>query len=228
MRVGLYTAIYGPYDWVKPVPATLGVPAVLYTDLESTAEKATAAGWEAKVVKHGIATVKGSPATTAPMLAHKYWKCHPYVALPEVDVSLWVDGSMEIIATDYVHLCLEALGDDDWSLVPHPSRGCIYAEASYSATLTWRYDAASINAQAEFYRSFHPANWGLFATGANVRRHTRDVLELSYQWWQECLNWSHQDQISLPVLLRMFDGKVKWNKNLPWFQWWHLHEHGAG
>jgi hypothetical protein len=132
---------------------------------------------------------------------------------------------MEINVDGYVNRCLQALGTDDWSCVRHPARTCIYPEAQFSATLTWRYDAESIQRQARFYASFHPANWGLIATGANVRRHTPNVLELCDQWWIENLNWSHQDQLSLPVLLRLAEDKVKFNYNLPWFQWWFLHGH---
>lgn len=226
MKVGLYTAIYGNSDWVKPVP-DIDAECTMFTDSALTALEAERQGWTVRQVNHGIVTLKGQPSITAPMLAHKFWKCHPWVALPDVDVSMWIDGSMEVITQDYVKLCLEALGDDDWSCIPHPARNCIYPEATFSATLTWRYDAESITAQAEFYKQFHPKGWGLFATGANVRRHTTDVLELSHQWWNECINWSHQDQLSLPVLLRLAEGKVKWNRNLPWFQWWHLHEHGS-
>jgi hypothetical protein len=221
MKVALYTAIYGDSDWVKPVP-NLGVPCILYTDRELSAP-----GWEVRVVPHCIATLKGSPAITAPMLAHKFWKTHPHLAVPDADVSLWIDGSMQVVVDDYVERCLAALDVDDWSCVRHPSRGCIYPEADVSATLTWRYDADAIQAQADFYRSIgHPANWGLIATGANVRRHTANVIELGELWWKECLKWSHQDQLSLPVLLRLADGKVPFNYNLPWFQWWHLYEHG--
>jgi hypothetical protein len=225
VRVGLYTAIYGDSDWVKPVP-DIDCECVLYTDSMSTAKAAFLQGWRVEVAPHNITTLKGEPRIVAPMMGHKWWKTHPELALPDIDVSLWIDGSMEIITQDYVKLCLEALGNDDWSCVPHPTRSCIYPEADYSATLAWKYDAPSILAQRDHYRKFHPVNWGLFATGANVRRHTPNVIELSHQWWDECVNWSHQDQLSLPVLLRLFDGRVKWNKNLPWFQWWHLHEHG--
>lgn len=225
MKVALYTAIYGESDWVKPIPATVGVPAYLYTDSEDTAEEAEKQGWIPRILRHYIATVKGSPAITAPMLAHKFLKCHPEKALPDTDVSLWIDGSMEITVDDYVERCLLALGTDDWACVRHPARQCIYPEAQFSSTLTWRYDQAAMLAQAEFYRTFHPPNWGLIATGANVRRHTPEVIELGHQWWTENLNWSHQDQLSLPVLLRLAEDKVKWNYNLPWFQWWHLHEH---
>lgn len=225
MRVGLYTAIYGESDWPKPIPH-LGIPCVMYTDSERTASQAREQGWEARIVRHYISTTRGDPRIVAPMLAHKFWKTHPDLALPYMEVSLWVDGSMEILTDDYAARCLAALGDDDWACVPHPARRCIYPEAEYSATLTWRYDAPSIQAQAQFYSSFHPRDWGLIATGANVRRHTWDVTELCRQWWDENLNWSHQDQLSLPVLLRLAEGRVRYNYNLPWFQWWHLHEHG--
>lgn len=227
-RVALYTAIYGHSDWVKPAPKVPDdVPCYFYTDSVHVAREAEAAGWTPIVVPHYIATVKGSPAITAPMLAHKWWKTHPELACPDAEVSFWIDGSMEVTVGDYVTRGLEALGTDDWACVPHPARACIYPEAEYSATLTWRYDGPSILAQAEFYRQFHPPGYGLIATGANVRRHTPKVLELSHCWWIENLQWSHQDQLSLPVLLRLAEGDVKWNMNLTWHRDWILHQHGS-
>lgn len=229
-RVAVYTAIYGRSDWVKPAPKVPeGVICRFYTDSGDVAREAEELGWDAVVVSHGIATVKGHPRITAPMLAHKWWKTHPELACPEADTSLWIDGSMEVNVEDYVPRCLEALGTDDWACVPHPSRGCIYAEGQYSATLTWRYDPASILAQIRFYEQFHPKDWGLVATGANVRRHNANVLRVSHEWWTENLTWSHQDQLSLPVLFRLAqdEGRLKWNQRIPWHQWWTLHEHGA-
>ena len=227
--VALYTAVYGRSDWVKPAPKVPdGVPCYFYTDSPVVGLEAESLGWQARVVPHYIATVKGEPKITAPMLAHKFWKTHPALACPDVDVSLWIDGSMEVTTDRYVDLGLEALGSDDWACIPHPARGCIYPEGEYSATLTWRYDGPSILAQIKFYSQFHPPGWGLIATGANVRRHTPKVLELSHAWWIECLQWSHQDQLSLPVLLRLAEGDVKWNMNLRSHQDWILHDHGPG
>jgi hypothetical protein len=222
MKVGLYTAIYGGYETPKPLKV-IGVPAVLYTDNPAL----VADGYDVRVVPHGIATLKGAPSVTGPMLAHKWWKCHPHLALPDVDVSLWIDGSMEITVDDYVERALAALGADDWACVPHPARRCIYPEAAFSATLA-RYDAQSIHAQVDFYGGVvgHPANWGLVATGANVRRHTDTVIDLSENWWMENIQWSHQDQLSLPVLFRLYEDRIKWNMNIPWHEWWHLHAHG--
>ena len=62
---------------------------------------------------------------------------------------------------------------------------------------------------------------------------TEQVLRLSDLWWAECVNWSHQDQISLPVLLWMAQTgvggvpPVRWNVNIPWNEWWQLYEHGG-
>src|SRR5215471_6909446 len=207
MKVALYSAIYGRYDTVKPLPQNLGVTAYLFTDQRDL----VAPGWEIVYRPHGIASLKGSPRITSPMLAHKFWKCHPGLAVPDVDATIWIDGSMEIVVDDYVQLCLGALHDDEWSCVRHPARTCIYPEADYSATLTWRYDGPAIRAQADFYRTIgYGPGLGLIATGANVRRHTATVLEIGEQWWQECLNWSHQDQISLPVLFWLHP-ELKWN-----------------
>lgn len=225
MRVVLYTAVYGSSDWIKPAPK-VDVECVLYTDSDATAVRAAMQGWSPRIINHGIATLKGSPAITAPMLAHKWWKTHPELACPEADVSIWIDGSMEVTVEGYVGKCLDRLGTDDWSATRHPARGCIYPEADYSATLHWRYDAASINAQSAHYRAFHPPDWGLIATGCCVRRHTSEVIELCHRWWDECINWSHQDQLSLPVLLRLAEGRVPFNYNMPWHSDWKLHEHG--
>jgi hypothetical protein len=226
VAVALHTAIYGPYDKVKPVPPTLGVPAFFHTDLLSTAMHAAELGWTPKIVPHSVATLKGDPDVTAPMLSHKWWKTHPDLAAPEAEVSLWVDGSMTV-HDGYVEKCMEALGDDDWVLVKHPWRDCALAEALYSAELIWRYDRVTLMAQHDSYARFHPAGWGLFATGASVRRHTPAVLELGRQWWTECLTWSHQDQVSLPVLLKLAGDQIRWNTKMPWEEWWTLTPHGS-
>jgi len=157
---------------------------------------------------------------------HKWYKVYPHRALPHADISLWVDGSMTILYPDYGRRCLDALGDDDWALVPHPARKCVYDEAAFSATLS-RYDGPALLAQADFYRFIgFPAQWGLMATGANVRRHTDIVRETCEHWWYENLTRSHQDQLSLPVILWLMESRgLKFNWNLPWFEWWHLAEH---
>lgn len=214
MKVGIYTAIYGGYETPKKLPD--GVEANLYTD---NPDIVVPPGW----VVHYRDMEHIAPGN--PMMQHKWWKTHPLEAMPDYDVSLWIDGSMEITHSGYVEKCLAALGDDDWATVRHPHRFCIYPEGEYSATLL-RYAGQPILEQIAFYRSIgHPEHWGLHATGANARRHTYKVAEISDMWWTECVEWSHQDQLSLPVLFRLHP-ELKWNYNLPWHQDWILHPHG--
>lgn len=241
MNVALYSALYGPYEYVKPLPADLGCRAIMYTDDPAI----DAPGWEVRVEPEPITDELiamaqiNDPAATADMLRHKYWKCHPVEAVPDADVTLWVDASLLIYAGDsaggYAARCLQALNTDDWTVVPHPSRNCIYTEAAFSATLA-RYDAYALSTQSQAYRQMgHPEAGGLFATGANVRRHTDSVIELGVHWWWEILHRSHQDQVSLPVLFKIAerwsngpggDRHFHWNANMPWGAWWGVYEHG--
>jgi hypothetical protein len=212
-KVQLYSALYGGYDWPKELPD--GITGVMYTDDPDLSIK----GWETRVVNMEHIAPGDS------MMQHKYWKTHPHEAVPEAEVSLWLDASMTIVVPDYLDRCLGALGADDWSCVRHPARVCIYPEASFSASLSRYASQTKMMDQVEFYRSGgHPPNWGLVATGSNVRRHTPLVEKVSELWWDECMNWSHQDQLSLPVLFRLYP-ELKWNYNFPWFEWWHLHPH---
>lgn len=212
----------GPYEWPKPAPLDLGVPAVMMTDDPDL----EAPGWRVEVNWVGLEDpTTWDPAATKAMMEHKFWKCHPHLAAPDADIIIWLDASMTITVPNFVDLCLEALGDDDWAVMSHPWRRCIYDEAQFSGLLS-RYDKGSLDAQAEFYRSIgHPPNWGLFATGFSVRRMTDRVKEVGEQWWWECTTRTHQDQVSLPVLFRLAED-LKWNTNLPWWTWFHLGEHG--
>lgn len=219
MNVVLYTAIYGDrYDTVKPVH-DVGCHTVLYTDNPELALTASRQGWQEVVVD----LLERIPT---PMLRAKWWKCRADIAVPEADVSLWIDGSMTPYP-GYAGRCLDVMTDLDLALTPHPWRDCIYDEADASIGLP-KYDDAAIRAQAYAYvMQGHPEHWGLFASGAIGRRNVRPVNELGHAWWRENLDRTHQDQLSLPVVVRNANG-VRWAAPLPWDQWWGITDHGVG
>lgn len=221
-NVVVFSAIYGGYERAKRLSADLGVPAVLYTDDPHI----DAPGWEVRMVTDhlpgGIDYL--DPLATEAMMRHKWWKCRPDLAVPDADVSIWLDGQMEIVVPSFVDKCLAALGDDEWSAVRHPNRDCVYEEARFSARLP-RYDAETLHDQVERYRALrYPPRNGLFATGSIIRRHTPTVRAVGEAWWDECRR-SHQDQVSLPVLFWLAPA-LRRNENMPWWQWWTLHPHG--
>lgn len=205
-----YTAIYGHYERPKPVE-TVSVPCVLYTDDPDLRAK----GWEVR-----YAPLDG----LTPMLAAKWWKCRPDLAVGG-DASIWIDGS---ITPDefFVARCLTALGDDDAAFTTHPWRDDIYAEYEASVSAS-KYDPAQMRAQVAHYRMCgHPRNWGLFASGVMVRRNTPEVIRLLNEpWWAENITWSWQDQLSLPFVVRQAGEALRWNALLPWEKWWSISAH---
>lgn len=244
MKLALYSAIYGDYEaTAKPLPPGLDIPAVMFTDNARVAESGAAGGWQIVATsspyeRFEANPANGDPAVVTPMLAHKYWKTHPAQAVIAagleglVDTTIWIDGNMQVTmpGPEWVARNVAALGDDDWSAMAHPWRQCIYTEHAYTAAVCWgRYSVEAMQRQIDGYRQLeHPENWGLFATGHIVRRHTYPVRDLGTLWWQHNVIWSHQDQLSLPVLMRRAVelGELTFNTHLPWGTW-ELHPHGA-
>lgn len=241
MKIALVSAIYGTYEaTVKPLPLDLGIPAIMFTDQESIAQQCDAAGWRAvfddSVYQRFTADpANGDLAVTVPMLAHKFWKTHPFEAVAEaglddIDASIWIDGNMRLIGSgaEWVAKNVAALGDDEWSLMRHPWRDCVYTEEAYTSAVCWgRYSVEAMKRQiAAIEASGHPRGWGLFATGHMVRRHTSAVLGVCDAWWCDNVRWSHQDQLSLPPIIRTYAESLRWNANLPWATW-ALDPHGT-
>jgi len=241
MRLALYSAVYGSYEvTAKPLPADLGIPAVMFTDNPAIAEQAPAAGWQvvfdnAAYLQFTADPANGDPAVVTPMLAHKYWKTHPAEAMKaaglDVDASIWVDGNMRITMPGpaWVAANVAALGDDEWSLMKHPWRDTVAAEHTYTAAVcSGRY---SVEAMARLMdhlgRIGFPDNLGLLASGHMVRRHTAGVIDACEDWWRHNVTYTHQDQLSLPcVLWPWLETEMRWNANLPWGLW-ELMGHGA-
>lgn len=199
MTAHIYSALYGGYDLIPQAPKHLLDTPTMYTDGKEIGLHQQ--GWEPRYVNHGIATLNGHPARTGPMLAHKWWKF--MAGRDESDITVWMDASMTALVDELDTVAEDLLGEADMLLVRHPWRTTVHEEAIYSASLP-RYagEAESILQQNEHYKAIgFPDDQGLFASGFHVRRDTPAVRWLMDQWWQECITWSHQDQLSLPVLV---------------------------
>lgn len=219
VNVVLYSAIYGDrYDTVKPVHGAGASHAVLFTDSADVAAQAAVQGWDEVVIDP-------LDRLPNPMLRAKWWKTRPEIAVPEADISLWIDGSLTPYP-GYAERCVNALAGVDLALTPHPWRDCIYDELAASLTLP-KYDDDAMTAQVDEYRRRgHPAHWGLFASGAIARRHTGETAKFNLLWWKENLDQSWQDQLSLPVAVRW--SGVSWAASMPWDLWWGYTDHGVG
>lgn len=218
-RVAIYSALYGRYEPAKPLPVGESTPALMLTD----DPELTIDGWQV-IYEPRPVTLEGRDS---PMYQAKWWKTHPREALGySADVAIWIDASITV-QPGFVDKAQGWLGSDDWAMCKHPGRGCIYEEAAVSLTMP-RYQGIGVQEQIDYYREIgHPVNWGLFANGISVRRLTPAVLDVGYQWWWECATRTWQDQLSLPVLVRLAEG-LKWNTNIAWGDGWSAADHPAG
>jgi hypothetical protein len=188
----VYTGIYGGYDVPKPIPDGLSDRYVwrLYCDTDN---EAILPGWT-RIVESRV----GSPRMQA-----KFRKCHP----PEdAKISLWIDGTVQLHSGKLIEMAVEALGGADWAMFQHPERNNILEEAEFS--VPWfKYASQPLREQVAHYLRQGPVD-GLWAGGLIARRHTPTVLAASTAWFEECVRWSDQDQLSLPFILAKYGIKV--------------------
>lgn len=197
MRTAIISANYGRYDSVKPIVPQddYEVDWIYVTDDQEIAAEALSLGWS---------YVYLSPLPDLhPNRAAKHPKMEPW-DYTDCDNSIWIDASFRIKSST---MAKDLLGlADPIAQFLHPWRDCIYDEAEASIGLA-KYFGEPIDEQVDRYRlgilSQHPKHWGLWATGLIAMQHTIEVKRMGGSWLTQCLNWSFQDQISQPVVLRI-------------------------
>ena len=196
MRVAIYTSIFGDYDRLKPQPQFAGVDYLCFTNTNLKQ-----AGWAIIPVE----TPQENPRTSS-----KRPKTSPHWFLESsFDYSIWIDGSITILAPDFVERCLSSIKQWGIACMTHPVGNCIFQEAAGCANME-KYRTQKVVEQAEHYRRLgYPQNNGLAACGIIARDMKNPKLrEIGDHWMYENLVWTYQDQISFPFVL--------W-KNQHWF-----------
>lgn len=193
MKIVVYTTIYADYASLKPIPEqTVKAEYICITDNKNL----KCHGWKTIVPEFPRKDMH-------PRLRAKYFKLLPW-ELPEIEkneISIFIDGSIQVKTNNFIEYCIKYLSED-LLLFKHPVRNCIYSEVEASKPLE-KYKSENISAQAAFYSKFHPKNWGLWACGVMVRKHTDKLKKLMGDWKHEIDKWTYQDQISFPVICKL-------------------------
>jgi hypothetical protein len=214
----IYSAIYDQYDILKAQPTqTVPTDFVCFTD---SPRLAPIGPWR---------IIRNNRRNLSPRMRAKYFKImshrifpHGRLSLREAfpngiwwqvtkyDYLIWIDGSVQIKRPDFVEQVISHIGNSGWTLFVHPDRDCIYDEALASAEMR-KYQGLPIHKQVENYRAEgYPEHNGLVATGI-IGRNPRDdrLRAINEMWWLENVKWTHQCQLSLPVVIwrlgRSFD-----------------------
>jgi hypothetical protein len=187
--VTVVTAVYGAYDRLR-VPAAQDVPArwVVVTDDRHLRAPAP---WEVLV----------RPAEFPdPRLSSKVPKMTP--GLFGTDDVVWVDANMQVTSGAFTRQALAARRCGVATFA-HPRRDDITAEARASLGVEsqgGKYAGQPLLEQVAGYTAAgHPRRGGLYATGV-VAWHAPTAWCVGEAWLAECVRWSTQDQLSLPVV----------------------------
>lgn len=198
----VYTAIFGRYDTLKePTSRCDGTSFVCFCDelLESLPDSR----WELRRVPRRFM----DPCRDARMFK---LLSHMFI---DTDVSMWIDGSFELIGDVTRTVCLSALNGADLACHKHDTRDCVYEEAAEVIRLG-RADSDIVARQiAEYSAIGLPEHEGMISSGILIRNRSTTLEEFERRWWAELCAGSRRDQISFPYAYRMSSIKVTWLPN---------------
>lgn len=187
----VYTCICGPYERLSdPKYIDSDCDYVCFTDQNFNSDI-----WNFRSIPYelkDLSQVKRQRAIK--LLPHKY--------LPEYDVSIWVDGNVDIkdSVSKYIkeHECV-----GDYLLVgKHPQRDCIYKEEK-EVIMSGKDVSEITGKQIEKYRSEGmPEKFGLPQTCILIRHHNdQRCIKFDEAWWNEVKEHSHRDQLSFSYVM---------------------------
>ncbi len=202
-NVAIYTAIYGEYDDLKPIPKGMaGYKFICFTDNKEWIEKGKVKGYE---IRPGTSELEdnGKNSRRYKTLSHTY--------LPEFDFTVWVDGSIRLKPAfrEYIEKNLRLA---NISMLTHPQRNCIYDEAEICIAL--KKDKKSIiEKQMKYYKEEgYPEDNGMVSAGIIVRNNNaEEIKKFNEEWWNQIQKYSRRDQLSFNYLI--WKRKIYYNEN---------------
>jgi len=190
-KIVVYTAIANNYDdLINPKVVSNNIDYICFTDDND--------------LKSEIWNIIKFPRNNCnPIEKNRYVKLLPHNFFEEYDYSVYIDGSIGIIG-DIEKLVNEYLIQNNNKLVMsrHPLRNCLYKEAEVCLKAN-KGNPKKIKKQIKKYRENNfPEGFGLTENGIIFRQHNDpEVIKLMEDWWNELINHSKRDQLSLSYIL---------------------------
>jgi hypothetical protein len=184
-KIAVYTCITQGYDTMKiPLSVDNRLAYFCFTD----SPESVLPPWEFRPI--GLKDL-------SPKDQNRYIKMHPHEFLPDYDVTVYVDGNIQIIGD------LSALVDslqhepEDIFMFKHPWRNCIYPEAASCAHLSFDWIWKIASQMRRYSKSGYPVENGLFEASVIIRKDSNRLHRLMNAWWSEYSSGVKRDQLSL-------------------------------
>jgi hypothetical protein len=188
-KIVVYTCITGNYDeLISPIEFEKDIDYVCLTDKSII----YANGWQTRPISFS----SGNAAA-----ANRYAKMHPHILFKDYEISIYLDGNIEIIG-GLKDLIKNALAVNDIAMYEHPFRDCIYQEADECSAIGYDWFWRFKRQMNEYKKNGYPFKAGLFECNVIIRRHNnKEIQRLMNSWWDEYQCGVKRDQISLPFLV---------------------------
>ena len=134
-----------------------------------------------------------------PRLTNIWHKTHPHVFLPEHDLSLYLNASVELLADPRNAL---KPGFEGFAAMRHRHRSCLFEEAKYCRDIGVT-EPESLRPQLEYYAVMVPPEkrpTGLWETGALIRDNGLPTQVMNALWWEHLFRFPRRDQVVLAFL----------------------------
>ena len=188
----IYTCITGNYDFLQePLYTNENIEYIIVTDGEIQSTSL----WKKKSIDSIIGISHLSDAAK-----NRYVKMHPHVLFPEFEVSVYVDGNIQVVA-DLIPMQI-FLRQSPIALHRHSGRGCIYEESLAVLALGKGNEVLITEQMNQYKKQGFPKNFGLFENNVILRRHNNEIcIEIMETWWSELLKYECRDQLSFTYVL---------------------------
>ncbi len=202
MSVVIYTCITRGYDdsLARPAPQTTAVNYKCFTD----SRKLRAPGWDR------VPIVK-PPDIKRSDLINRYYKFFPHVLMPDIGVSIYIDGNISVIGDLTPLIDQFTVSEMPFACLVHTQRKTVWQEAEACRKLGKfkGHDLEKLQSQLAFYSTVgFPVDTPLVAATILIRRHDSvPMMHAMNLWWSHILTFTARDQLSLPYVL--------WKSQLP-------------
>lgn len=195
MKAVIYTCIINSYDnLLQPAETPADFDFVCFVGKgEKTVERDGV--WMIRELECGIKD---------PGLLSRYPKMHPHELLPGYEVSLWVDGNIELL-DDSLYKAVRAKSAEGvkYSGVAHPSRTDVFSEARMCFNMGYISALRLLRVWLWAFARGMRRGSGLMENNIIFRRHNDPaVIALDTMWWERVLHLSRRDQLSLMPCLK--------------------------
>ena len=193
MKIAVITSIYGLNHKLPKANFSKDADYFVFTD-----EEKEIGGWE--VLNNRFTT---SLDTFTNRRNARIFKILPEIFIPNYDFYFWHDSTHELILNPKEVICdnySDFFKKNDFGFYKHPHRNNALEEAFYIKALNFDHKKI-INEQIKHYRNIHDlSKFGLFATGAFIRKNNNRTRNFALMWWEQICKYSSRDQISLPYV----------------------------